>query len=167
MVTDAALLQRVNSDALREAPMKLLVAEHHRPTLEHLTGMLAQAGHSVCGVTEPGAALEHFVAENPDTVIMAVDFPRLDGAHLGQLLRASEWGARVPLLAIDKGHLGESVHDSETLLRLSRAGREHYEWIEKARAVLQAAPSERAAFDPALLEELAKRGLLGEGLEAP
>ena len=68
---------------------------------------------------------------------------------------------------VDRGHLGESAHDGAALLRLSRAGREHYEWIEKARAVLQAGPSERGAFDPALLEELAKRGLLGEGLEAP
>ncbi|HET9450854.1 MAG TPA: DUF4388 domain-containing protein [Aggregicoccus sp.] len=88
--------------------MKLLVAEHHRPTLEHLTGMLAQAGHCVRGVAEPGMALEHFVAENPDAVIVAVDFPRLDGVHLAQLLRASEQGARVPLLAIDKGHLGRA-----------------------------------------------------------
>ncbi|MBF5046321.1 DUF4388 domain-containing protein [Aggregicoccus sp. 17bor-14] len=88
--------------------MKLLIAEHHRPTLEHLIGLLSQAGHSVRGVGEPGAALEHFVAENPDAVVVAVDFPRLQGAHLGPLLRASEQGARVPLLVIDKGHLGKA-----------------------------------------------------------
>lgn len=68
---------------------------------------------------------------------------------------------------IETGHLGRTAHDGEARVRLSRAGREHYEWIEKARAVLQAGPSEREAFDPALLAELAKRGLLGEGLEAP
>jgi arylsulfatase A-like enzyme len=68
---------------------------------------------------------------------------------------------------VETGHLGTSASDEEARVRLSQTGREHYEWIEKARAVLQAIPSERAEFDPALLAELEKRGLLGEGLDAP
>jgi len=65
------------------------------------------------------------------------------------------------------GHLGASADDAQAVERLSKAGREHYEWIEKARAVLQSGPGERRGFDPALLAELERRGLLGEGLEAP
>lgn len=68
---------------------------------------------------------------------------------------------------IEKGHLGKTALDGDARVRLSRAGREHYEWIEKARAVLQAGPGEREGFDPALIAELEERGLLGEGLEAP
>ncbi|MFN0007694.1 MAG: sulfatase-like hydrolase/transferase [Planctomycetota bacterium] len=65
------------------------------------------------------------------------------------------------------GHLGRTAQDAQARARLSQAGREHYGWIEKARAVLQAGPGERETFDPALLAELEKRGLLGEGLDAP
>lgn len=68
---------------------------------------------------------------------------------------------------LSPGHLGTSLDDWMVTEALSRAGREHYEWIEKARAVLQAGPGGRAGFDRELLAELERRGLLGEGLEAP
>lgn len=86
----------------------VLLAESHPPTLEHLTALLSQAGYTVRAVREPGAALEHLAAERPDAVVLAVDLPRLDGAHLARLVRQSELGARVPLVAIDKGHLGRA-----------------------------------------------------------
>jgi arylsulfatase A-like enzyme len=60
------------------------------------------------------------------------------------------------------GHLEGSASDAAASARLSAAGREYYDWIEKARAVLQAGPGGRAGFDRVLLEELARRGLLGE-----
>ncbi len=87
---------------------KLLLAENHAPTLEHLTGVLSQAGYTVLAVKDPGSALEHFVADNPDAVVVAVDLPRLDGAHVGHLIRNHSQGARVPIVAIDKGHLGKA-----------------------------------------------------------
>jgi CheY-like chemotaxis protein/tetratricopeptide (TPR) repeat protein len=93
---------------LRALVKTLLLAESHPPTLEHLTGLLAQAGYTVRAVSEPGSAMEHFVAGNPDVVVVAVDLPRLDGAHLGQLIRNHSQGGRVPIVAIDKGHLGKA-----------------------------------------------------------
>ncbi|MDY7229981.1 DUF4388 domain-containing protein [Hyalangium rubrum] len=86
----------------------LLLAESHPPTLEHLTGLLAQAGYTVRAVSEPAAAMEHFVADNPVAVVVAVDLPRLSGSHVGQLIRNHRQGARVPIIAIDKGHLGKA-----------------------------------------------------------
>ena len=86
----------------------LLLAEGHPPTLEHLTGLLQQAGYAVRGVQDAGRALEHFAADTPDAVVVAVDLPRLDGQHLANLLRQSVRGARVPVLAVDKGHLGKA-----------------------------------------------------------
>ena len=86
----------------------ILIAEHHRPTLEHVSGSLRQAGYEVHGITEPSTAMEHFLAEHPDAVLVAVDFPRVDGSHLGQLIRANDRGNRLPMLAIDKGHLGRA-----------------------------------------------------------
>lgn len=90
-------------------PLKtLLLAESHPPTLEHLTGLLAQAGYTVSAVADPVSAMEHFVADNPDVVVVGVDLPRLEGGHVGQLIRNHSQGARVPIVAIDKGHLGKA-----------------------------------------------------------
>ncbi|MBN1210210.1 MAG: DUF4388 domain-containing protein [Myxococcaceae bacterium] len=93
---------------LRALVKTLLLAESHPPTLEHLTGVLAQAGYTVRAVSEPASAMEHFVAGNPDVVVVAVDLPRLEGVHLGQLIRNHSQGGRVPIVAIDKGHLGKA-----------------------------------------------------------
>ena len=91
------------------SPLKtLLLAESHPPTREHLTGVLSQAGYTVRAVSEPGSAMEHFVADNPALVVVSVDLPRLHGAHVGLLIRGNSMGARVPIVAIDKGHLGKA-----------------------------------------------------------
>ncbi len=90
-------------------PLKtLLLAESHPPTLEHLTGVLSQAGYAVRAVSDAVSALEHFVAGNPDVVVLGVDLPRLEGGHVGQLIRNHSQGGRVPIIAIDKGHLGKA-----------------------------------------------------------
>ncbi len=86
----------------------LLLAENHPPTLEHLTGLLSQAGYTVRAVGDPGSAMEHFVADNPDLVVVSVDLPRLEGAHIGHLIRNHSQGELVPIVAIDKGHLGRA-----------------------------------------------------------
>ncbi|MBZ4401820.1 DUF4388 domain-containing protein [Myxococcus sp. AS-1-15] len=86
----------------------LLLAESHPPTLEHLTGLLSQAGYSVRAVNDPIAALEHFAADNPDVMVLSVDLPRVEGSHVVQLIRGHSQGGRVPIVAIDKGHLGRA-----------------------------------------------------------
>ncbi|WP_164019330.1 DUF4388 domain-containing protein [Pyxidicoccus trucidator] len=86
----------------------LLLAESHPPTLEHLKGLLSQAGYTVRAVNDPVTAMEHFAADNPAVVVLAVDLPRVEGAHVVHLIRAHSQGARVPIVAIDKGHLGRA-----------------------------------------------------------
>jgi DNA-binding response OmpR family regulator len=86
----------------------LLLAESHPPTLEHLTGLLAQAGYTVSAVSDPVSAMQHFVADNPDVVVLAVDLPKLEGGHVAQTIRSHSQGGRVPIVAIDKGHLGKA-----------------------------------------------------------
>jgi CheY-like chemotaxis protein/tetratricopeptide (TPR) repeat protein len=92
-----------------QAPVKtLLLAESHLPTLEHLMGLLAQSGYTVRAVSDAVSALEHFVAGSPDVVVVGVELPRLDGVHLGQLIRNHSQGGQVPIVAIDRGHLGRA-----------------------------------------------------------
>lgn len=93
----------------------LLLAEGHAPTLQHLGESLSQAGYAVSAVSDPGEAMERFVSDHPVAVILAVDMPRLQGSHLGQLIRASDRGSQVPILAIDKGHLGKALGVSAIL----------------------------------------------------
>ncbi len=70
--------------------------------------MLTQAGYLVKPATDAGKAMELFVSERPDLVVAAVDLPKLDGAHLGQLIRANAFGKQAVVVAIDKGHLGKA-----------------------------------------------------------
>jgi CheY-like chemotaxis protein/tetratricopeptide (TPR) repeat protein len=86
----------------------LLLAESHPPTLEHLKGLLSQAGYTVRAVNDPVTALEHFAADNPAVVVLAVDLPLVGGAHVVHLIRSHSQGTRVPIVAIDKGHLGRA-----------------------------------------------------------
>ncbi|WP_372241132.1 DUF4388 domain-containing protein, partial [Corallococcus terminator] len=53
-------------------------------------------------------ALEHFSADNPDVVVLGVDLPRVEGQHVVHLIRGHSQGGRVPIVAIDKGHLGRA-----------------------------------------------------------
>lgn len=71
-------------------------------------GVLQLAGYRVKAVSDATAALETFNAERPGMVIVAADFPRANGGHLGAVLRAGEGGARIPLIVIDHGHLGRA-----------------------------------------------------------
>ncbi|HZN92546.1 MAG TPA: response regulator, partial [Myxococcales bacterium] len=84
----------------------VLLADHHPPTLEHLRQALIQAGYTVRATSDPGKAMEHVLAEPMDAVLVAIDFPRLSGQHLIQLVRAHDHSGRVPVLAMDHGHLG-------------------------------------------------------------
>jgi CheY-like chemotaxis protein len=86
----------------------ILLAEHHAPTREHLQSVLAQAGYTVNVAEDAGTALELFVSTPQEAVIVAVDLPKLDGGHLGQLVRGQDRGSRIPIIAIDKGHLGKA-----------------------------------------------------------
>ncbi|HZI16557.1 MAG TPA: DUF4388 domain-containing protein [Myxococcus sp.] len=86
----------------------LLLAESHPPTLEHLKGLLSQAGYTVRAVNDPVAVMEHFAADNPNVVVLGVDLPRVGDAHVVHLIRGHSQGGRVPIVAIDKGHLGRA-----------------------------------------------------------
>ena len=88
-------------------PQTILVAEPHAPTLEVVKETLTRAGYRVLAATEPGEALEFFSSARPDAVLVALDLPRWQGSTLGKLLRATEGGARIPIIAMDKAHLGK------------------------------------------------------------
>ncbi|MBM4380126.1 MAG: DnaJ domain-containing protein [Deltaproteobacteria bacterium] len=86
----------------------ILVVEPHAPTAESLRQALARAGFGVRVAREVGEAQALFAAERPDAVVLAADLPRAHGRSLGASLRASPEGKGLPLLAVDKAHVGPS-----------------------------------------------------------
>ena len=93
----------------------VLVAESHLPTLRRVTEILGEAGFQVLTATEPGAALEHFAVACPDAVLVAVDLAPLEGVLLSVRIRQSLQGARVPILVLDRAHLGAALGVSAIL----------------------------------------------------
>lgn len=77
--------------------------------------MLSHAGYTVRIAKDANTALELFVSDRPDAVIVAVDFPKMGEQHLARLIRATDHGKTVPLIAIDKGHLKKQRGISELL----------------------------------------------------
>lgn len=91
----------------RSAPVKaVLVVEHHAATAESLRQALLRAGYGVRSARTPQEALALCASEPPDAVVLAADFPRHEGKSLGALFRGRAEGKSIPLLAVDKGHLG-------------------------------------------------------------
>jgi CheY-like chemotaxis protein/tetratricopeptide (TPR) repeat protein len=86
----------------------ILVVEHHAATAESLRQALLRAGHGVRCARTPHEALALYASERPDAVVLAADFPRHEGKSLGALLRGMSEGRSLPLLAVDKAHLGPS-----------------------------------------------------------
>ncbi len=84
----------------------ILVVDHHAATAGSLRQALLRAGHGVRWARTPQEALALYAAEHPDAVVLAADFPRHEGKSLGVLLRGMAQGKSLPLLAVDKGHLG-------------------------------------------------------------
>lgn len=84
----------------------LLLAESHAPTLAHLEESLTLAGHGVRAVSDPVEALELFLAERPDVLVVAADLPPIESLHLAQQVRLR--GGQVKVVVIDKGHLGKA-----------------------------------------------------------
>lgn len=86
----------------------ILVVDTHRPTRELLADHLRQQGYRVVEVEEPAEAADRFAFEKPDAVVIAVDLPKVKGAHPGALIRGSEAGQKIPIVAVDKAHLGKA-----------------------------------------------------------
>lgn len=82
--------------------LSLLLVEAHPPTRDYLAGVLGSAGHRL-RMALPEQAFELYAAESPDVVLLDLHLPGI--AELVARMRAAEQG--IPLLAFDRGHLGQ------------------------------------------------------------
>lgn len=87
----------------------ILVVEPHAATLELVADELQLAGFRVLRAPDGPAGYELYLQDRPQAVLLAVDVPRIGDMSLGKRLRESAGGARIPLVAVDKAHLGKAL----------------------------------------------------------
>jgi diguanylate cyclase (GGDEF)-like protein len=85
--------------------MKILIVDDSRTIRAALEGMVARLGHSTMTAGSGGEAIERFVHERPDLVLLDVTMPDLDGYAVARKLRdlsGSDWLPIIFLSASDE-----------------------------------------------------------------
>lgn len=80
--------------------LKILAVDDTPANLALLRAALSQAGHTVITATSGEAALERFVADQPDVVLMDVMMPGMDGIEATRRMRALQTERWVPIIFI-------------------------------------------------------------------
>ena len=84
---------------------RILLAENHGPTREHIARDLAAAGFEVLVAEDAGSAYELFAGQRPVAVIAAADLAALD--ELARRVREAD--PRALVIVADRQHLGKAV----------------------------------------------------------
>ena len=80
---------------------RVLVADDNQDAADSLAMILEMAGHDVGGVVHDGrAALSVAQTFRPDTVLLDIGMPQLNGHEVAQALRQEPWGAGMRLIAL-------------------------------------------------------------------
>lgn len=91
--------------------MHILLADDTRSTALPLAACLKQQGHRITHVLDGQAAVEAFVAERPDLILMDVVMPVMDGIEATRRIKAlagDSWVPVVMLTSLDR--MNEVVH---------------------------------------------------------
>jgi CheY-like chemotaxis protein len=80
------------------APMRILVIDDDRPTIDLLTTTLERNGHTVRAETSGAAGRERAIAEQFDVIVCDIGLPDVNGFALARQIRTA--GVDAPLLAL-------------------------------------------------------------------
>lgn len=83
-----------------ESHRKVLVADDNQDAAESLAMLLRLAGHEVRVATSGRAALALASAFRPDTALLDIGMPELNGYEVARALRAAPWGEAMMLIAL-------------------------------------------------------------------
>jgi CheY-like chemotaxis protein len=92
---------------------KVLVVEDNEKNLYLMTFILERMGHRVIAARTGEAGVVLAEAERPDLVLMDIQLPGIDGLETTRRIRATGFGARVPIIALTSYAL---VGDREQVL---------------------------------------------------
>ena len=79
---------------------RLLVVDDNRDAADSLSLMLSMLGNEVETAYDGLEALERAQHFRPDTVLLDIGMPRLNGYDTARRLRAESWGSDVTLVAL-------------------------------------------------------------------
>lgn len=79
---------------------RILVVDDNADNAETLGALLRTAGHAVDTAYDGGSALEKARVFLPDTVLLDIGLPTLDGYEVCRALRDAPWGARLLIVAM-------------------------------------------------------------------
>lgn len=121
------------------APQKILVVDDHPVNLDVLEQYLRPEGYEVVRARDGVEAIERFVAEEPDLIVMDVMMPRLNGFQVTEQLKALEETSWVPIVLVT------ALADTEDRIRATDAGADGFlskpfhqaELLSKVRSLLK------------------------------
>lgn len=126
-------------------PQKILIVDDHPFNLEVLEQYLRPEGYAVIRARDGVEAIERFVAEEPDLIVMDVMMPRLNGFQVTEQLKSLEEASWVPIVLVT------ALCDPEDRIRATDAGADGFlskpyhlgELLSKVRSLLKL----KARFD--------------------
>ncbi len=101
-------------------PMLVLVVDDTRSTLDMFRVALSQAGHSVITAASGEEAIERFLADKPDMVLMDVVLPGIGGIEATRRIRALDTGYWVPIIFVS------ALSQRDDMVRGLEAGGDDY-----------------------------------------
>jgi signal transduction histidine kinase len=101
-------------------PRRILVADDNADAADSLSLLLQMAGHDTRVACDGAEALAIAREFQPDTMVLDIAMPGLDGLELARLVRAEAWGA--PVLLIAASGWGQTVDQQ----RSREAGFDHH-----------------------------------------
>jgi PAS domain S-box-containing protein len=96
------LADRVEADVpdLQAAPLRLLIVDDNRDSVESLGAILTHLGHDVQLAYDGVAAVERAEQMRPDVVLLDIGLPLRDGYEAARLIRSEPWGRSLSLVAL-------------------------------------------------------------------
>jgi len=82
------------------ATLRVLVVDDNRDAADSCASLLELSGHRVEKAYNGAQALQIGREFHPQVVLLDIGLPDLDGYEVARRMRASAWGANVPLVAV-------------------------------------------------------------------
>src|SRR2546427_12417307 len=93
---------------------RALVGQDEASTVDVAQRILRASGHEALSAVDGVSALDVARAERPDAILMDLLLPRLDGFSVARALRAEDWAAHVPIIAVSAlSHPGDRARALE------------------------------------------------------
>ena len=111
---------RAPGSAPEQNKLRIVLADDNKDMLAGLGILLNHRGHEVFPVSSGHAAIAEAERVRPDVAVLDIGMPDLDGYEVARRIRATEWGAKLRLVALTGWGRDEDVQLSRVTSALTR-----------------------------------------------